>query len=104
MGRAAVLFGKLGMTQTEARNGVLFYLAVKDHKFAVLGDKGINDKVPDDFWDQMKDRMESDFRQGRFTEGLCTAVEEAGRLLRQHFPHTGAHDRNELSDELSVGQ
>ncbi|MBI1194077.1 MAG: TPM domain-containing protein [Bacteroidetes bacterium] len=102
--RAVALFEKLGMTKTEARNGVLFYLAVKDHKFAVLGDQGIDAAVPDDFWDQIKTRMESDFRQGRFADGLCTAVEEAGRLLRQHFPHSGARDRNELSDELSIGQ
>jgi uncharacterized membrane protein len=104
MVRAVALFEKLGMTQTEARNGVLFYLAVKDHKFAVLGDKGINDMVPDDFWDQMKTRMEADFRDGQFADGLCTAIAEAGRLLGQHFPYSGARDRNELSDELSIGQ
>ena len=104
MQRAEKQFEQLKMNQTAARNGVLFYLAVQDRRFAVLGDKGINDLVPDDFWDQLKAQMESDFRQGRFADGLCTAVLEAGRLLSQHFPHAGDQDRNELSDELSFGK
>ncbi len=43
--RAAWLFKKLGMHKTAERNGVLFYLAVKDRKFAIIGDAGINAKV-----------------------------------------------------------
>ena len=34
--RAIEVFEKLAMHQTEQRNGVLFYLAVKDKKFAVM--------------------------------------------------------------------
>jgi uncharacterized membrane protein len=49
--RAAWVFGKLGMHKTALRNGVLFYLAVEDRKFAIIGDAGINAKVPIDFWD-----------------------------------------------------
>ncbi len=103
MKRASELFEELGMIRTDARNGVLFYLAVQDRRFAVLGDSGIDAAVPAGFWDQLKAGMESDFRQGRFADGLCTAVKEAGGLLRQHFPYGGARDRNELSDELSIG-
>ncbi len=102
--RAAELFEELGMSATAQRNGVLFYLAVQDHRFAVLGDSGINAIVPKGFWDSIKSQMEADFKQKKFTEGLCRAVLEAGRLLATHFPHTGDQDRNELSDELSIGR
>lgn len=102
--RAVALFDKLGMQNTEARNGVLFYLAVQDRRFAVLGDKGINSAVPPDFWDGLKQQMESDFREKRFSDGLIKAVSEAGRLLGQHFPYAGqSRDRNELPDDLSIG-
>src|SRR4051812_9161714 len=55
--RAADTFHKMKMDRTELRNGVLFYLAVEDRKFAILGDKGINEKVPADFWDNIKEAM-----------------------------------------------
>jgi uncharacterized membrane protein len=47
--RAAWIFGKLGMQKTALRNGVLFYLAVEDRKFAIIGDGGIHAKVPEGF-------------------------------------------------------
>ncbi len=67
--RAATVFSMLSMHKTKLRNGVLFYLAVEDHKFAILGDSGINTKVPANFWDSIKEAMQTDFRQGKFTEG-----------------------------------
>jgi uncharacterized membrane protein len=101
--RATELFAELGMVRTEARNGVLFYLAVQDKRFAVIGDEGIHRAVPPGFWDGIKAGMEADFKQKRFAEGLCRAVREAGQALGEHFPHAGQKDRNELSDELSLG-
>jgi len=98
--RAAWIFGKLGMNKTAERNGVLFYLAVNDKKFAVIGDAGINAKVPAEFWNETKDLMASNFRQGRFTEGLTEAVILAGKQLKAHFPYA-KDDKNELSDEIS---
>jgi uncharacterized membrane protein len=98
--RAAYIFGKLKMHETALRNGVLFYLAVHDHKFAILGDAGINHVVPDDFWDQIKETMLSYFKDGKFTEGLSKGILMAGEQLKIHFPfHT--EDVNELSDDIS---
>jgi uncharacterized membrane protein len=101
--RAWEMFGKLRMHQTEARNGVLFYLAVQDKCFAVVGDEGITQKVDLDFWDSVKSDMEKAFRAGQFVEGLCGGIEAAGEKLSVHFPHAGEADSNELSDELSIG-
>lgn len=101
--RAAYLFGKLGMKDTDLRNGVLIYLAVKDKKFAIIGDKGINTVVPENFWDQIKNRMADHFRNGRFTEGLKEAITSSGEHLKKHFPRS-AQDVNELSDDISFGK
>ncbi len=103
MARAKQLFEELGMTATAARNGVLFYLAVKDHRFAVIGDRGIDQTVPAGFWDGIKDGMQSAFREGRFVDGMVRGIEAAGTALAEHFPHAGRDDRNELPDELSIG-
>jgi uncharacterized membrane protein len=98
--RAAWIFKKLGMHKTSERNGVLFYLAVEDKKFAVIGDGGINAKVPEGFWDDVKELLRKEFIEGRFTEGLSAGIVLAGKHLKEHFPHQ-KDDVNELSDEIS---
>jgi len=102
MDRAAWWFAKLDMQKTEQRNGVLFYLAVKDHKFALLGDAGINAVTPDDFWDTIKEKMLVQFKEGAFTNGLKEGILMAGEALKDHFPYQDG-DVNELSDEISFG-
>ena len=100
--QAAYIFKKLEMHKTELRNGVLFYLAIKDRKFAILGDAGINAKVQDDFWDDIKDLVQKQFKDGKFVEGLEDGIRMAGEQLKHHFPHT-SDDQNELNDEISFG-
>ncbi len=72
--RASFIFGKLDMDKTEMRNGVLFYLAVQSKKFAIIGDTGINKEVPENFWAEIKEVMEGNFKSGKFTEGLSTGI------------------------------
>jgi uncharacterized membrane protein len=98
--RALKLFGQLKMHKTERRNGVLIYLAVKDRLFAIYGDQGINEKVPDDFWDSIRDRMKEKFSKGLFNEGLIAGIQAIGEKLKQYFPYQ-SDDTNELSDEIS---
>lgn len=103
MDRAAYVFEKLKMHKTNLRNGVLIYLAVKNRKFAIIGDKGINAIVPDNFWDDIKQIMLDHFRDGDFTKGITEAVTMAGKQLKSHFPYQ-SDDQNELSDEISFGR
>lgn len=100
--RAAYIFDKMGMQKTERRNSVLFYLAVKNRKFAVIGDKGINAVVPENFWDDIKNSLLNHFREEKFTEGLMEGIEMVGKKLKKHFPHQ-TEDVNELPDDVSFG-
>jgi uncharacterized membrane protein len=101
--RAAIAqFEKLGMTATKERNGVLIFVAVKSQRFAVIGDSGIHEKCGPGFWNEIARAMETDFRAGRFTEGLVKGIRAAGDALATHFPRVeGAHDVDELSNEVS---
>jgi len=103
MDRAAFMFEKLKMHKTELRNGVLFYLAVKDRKFAILGDAGLNASVPDGFWDNIKETMVSHFKDGDFAGGLSKGILMSGEQLKTHFPYQ-TDDVNELSDDISFGK
>ncbi|MCB0395953.1 MAG: TPM domain-containing protein [Flavobacteriales bacterium] len=102
LNRAAVVFHKLDMDASALRNGVLFYVAVKDHKFAILGDKGINDIVPPDFWDNIKEHMLAHFKENRYAQGITEGIGMAGEQLRKHFP-VQEDDVNELPDDISYG-
>jgi len=101
--RAAHVFKTLKMHETKERNGVLFYLAIKDHKFAILGDMGINQKVEEGFWDSIKDHVIAKFKENKFGEGLSEGILKAGEKLSSHFPYQD-DDENELSDEISFGK
>ena len=98
--RAAFVFAKLDMHKTELRNGVLFYLAINDRKFAILGDKGINAVVPANFWQSISDHITELFKQQQFTKGLSDGIRMAGKQLAEKFPYQ-ENDINELSDEIS---
>jgi uncharacterized membrane protein len=101
--RAVHVFHQLHMQKTKYRNAVLFYLAVDHKKFAVVGDEGIHTKVPDGFWEQVKEHMIARFKQEKYTEGICEGIDRAGEMLHTHFPrHT--NDKNQLSDEISFGK
>jgi len=98
--RAEEVFAKYGMNKTGERNGILFYLAVKTHDFAVAGDSGIHAKVTQEFWDEINKLVLQHFKEGKFTEGLCKGIELCGAQLQKYFP-LGENDKNELSDEVS---
>ncbi len=101
--RAAQVFAMLKMHETDLRNGVLIYMAIKDHKFAIIGDAGINAKVEEDFWDITKDKMTTHFRNGELVEGLKIGILCAGERLSEFFPYQ-SNDSNELSDDISFGE
>ena len=100
--RAKEVFHFLNMDETEKQNGVLFYVAVDDKKFSILGDKGINKVVPDTFWDSVRDLVLARFKKGDYTNGLKLGIIEAGNKLKQFFPYQ-KDDNNELHDSISLG-
>lgn len=100
---AKEVFYLLHMDKTQEKNGVLFYVAVHTHQFAIIGDKGIDDKVPDNFWKEVKDIVTKEFSKGNKADGLVMGILAAGRKLKQFFPYK-TDDKNELSDEISKGR
>jgi uncharacterized membrane protein len=100
--RAADLFAQLEMHKTKLRNGILFYVAVKDRKLVILGDAGINRKVPEGFWNEIKDTVLGYFRQEEIACGLMEGIRMAGEQMNEHFPREMG-DVDELSNEISYG-
>jgi uncharacterized membrane protein len=100
--RAAMVFEKLGMHKTADRNGVLFYVAVCDHDFAVIGDAGIHEKVGAAYWQDLCNELEEHFRAGRYKGGLVKCIDHVGEQLKSYYP-VDKRDVNELVDDISMG-
>jgi uncharacterized membrane protein len=97
-------FARLGMAATAERNGVLILVAPESQSFAVIGDRGIAERCPPGFWDELAKGIARDFRESRFSDGIVTAVTRVGDELARHFPRRpGEGDRNELPDGVSRG-
>jgi uncharacterized membrane protein len=96
-------FERLGMTKTALRNGVLLFIASEENSFVILGDKGIDEKVPAGFWDEIAAKLTIRFKNGEFTDGIVEAVTAAGHQLKTYFPRA-ADDVNELSDEIDISE
>lgn len=97
---ASRIFEKLGMERTRDRNGILFWVAVAERRFAVVGDVGIHAVVDRGFWDDIVRKVEARFAEEAFAEGLIDGIEAAGAELVRHFPAVDG-DRNELPDGIS---
>lgn len=100
--RAAEVFDMLHMHNTKESNGVLIYVAVEDRTLVIMGDKGINDIVGQDFWESTKDIIINHFKNGDMKQGLVEGILKAGEKLEKHFPYQ-KDDINELPDDISVG-
>jgi len=96
-------FERLGMTKTALRNGVLLFIASEENSFVILGDKGIDEKVPAGFWDEIAAMLTIRFKNGEFTDGIVEAITAAGQQLKSYFPRAEG-DVNELSDEIDISE
>lgn len=102
--RAKELFEKLHMYETEAKNGVLVYLAMKDRQLAVFGDEGIDQKVGAAFWQQEVQRIVKQFGQQSYALGIQDMVLAIGDALKAAFPYDKKSDLNELPDDIVYGK
>ena len=94
-------FERLGMTRTALRSGVLLFIASEEQRFVILGDKGIDEKVPAGFWDEIAAKLTIRFKNGELTEGIVEAIIASGEHLKQYFPRA-AEDVNELADTIDI--
>lgn len=99
--KAVAVFNKLKMYETHQRNGVLIYISFSDRKLAIIGDEGINNVVPTDFWESTKNELIFRFKRNEFAQGIIDAVTEAGKQLKHYFP-VKLDDKNELSNEITM--
>lgn len=98
--RAKAVFAELEMHKTDARNGVILYIATDDRKVAIFGDEGISEQVEEDYWQDEIDKLIAEFKQGNFAKGIASVVSSIGEKLKRFYPSDGS-DPNELDNEIT---
>ncbi len=100
--RVKDLFFSNQMQYTENRTGVLIYLAYKSHHFAIWGDEGISKCLPSDFWNCTCIEAIDFFKDGKYIEGVLSAVNSVGDKLIHNFPEN-ENAKNQLPDDIIYG-
>lgn len=102
--RASEIFFQLKMQNTEHRNGVLLYIAMKDHELALFGDEGIHNKVGAEYWKNAVKNMIAQFAHQNICIGIEQCVLQIGQTLKETFPYEATTDKNQLPDEMVFGK
>lgn len=102
--RAAQIFYKLKMQETDHRNAVLLYIAMDHKELALFADEGIYQKTGEEYWNNAVKRMISQFTRDNISNGIEQCVKQIGQTLKEKFPYIPTEDKNELPDEIVFGQ
>lgn len=102
--RAAEVFFKLKMEQTEHRNAVLLYIAMDDHELALFGDEGIYKLTGEEYWNNAVKGMISQFSKDNVSNGIEQCILQVGQTLKEKFPYESTTDKNELPDDIVFGK
>ncbi len=97
--RAVRAFFEKRLYRTRDENGILIFISILERKVWILGDRGVDRKIPHEAWQKHAREISAGIREGRGCEALCTVIAECGKVLAEHFPKK-ADDTNELPDEI----
>jgi len=97
--RAVRAFYEKGLYRTRDENGILIFISILERKVWILGDRGVNLRIPHETWQAHANEISVGIREGRPCDALCAVIESCGRVLVEHFPRK-EDDTNELPDEL----
>ena len=81
--------------RTRDENGILLFVSILEKKVWILGDRGINEKIDQEQWQDIIDELSAGIRANNQCDALCHAVDQVGKVLLEHFPI-----RDDDKDEL----
>jgi putative membrane protein len=97
--RAVRAFYEKKLYKTRDENGVLIFISILERKVWILGDRGVDRKIPHATWQSHANEISVGIREGRACAVLCTVIGKCGQVLEEHFPRK-EDDTNELPDDL----
>lgn len=98
--QAYQIFCKYCKGQTKHKNAILIHINFTQRYLTIIGDEGIHQRVKQDFWNEIHDRMTILFASEQYLKGITEGVESVGIELAKYFPISGEKQLNELPDEI----
>ena len=92
---ATIAFFTENLYRTRAENGILLFISVFEHRVWVLGDRGINEKIPPERWQEIVDLVTDGIKNDRQCQAICDAITRIGETLREFYP-IETDDKDEL--------
>lgn len=92
-------FYRLGIQNTKDKTGVLLFILFTEKKFEIIADEGINNKISQDKWDLITNHLISNFKEGKYKDGIVKALDEIKDVLMNEFPRQ-SDDVDELSNDI----
>ena len=102
--KAKKIFFHLKMDKTRHRNGVLFYIAIKDRQLAIYADTAIHKAIGEQYWKDVVNHILEFFNKENYAVGIKECVLKIGDALRSHFPYDATVDKNDLPDGIIFGR
>jgi len=98
--RAAAAFLGEEISNTRDRTGVLLFVALFEHEIRILPDRGVDEQVPVEEWQQIVARLTGELRRGHSKgEAIVEAIQACGTVLVEHRVARREDDQNELDNE-----
>ncbi len=94
-------FYEKGLYRTRDETGILVFLSLLERRVWILGDRGINEKIPEGFWEERAMEITAGIRSGARGSAVADAVLRCRDELAKFFPKKPG-DTNELPDDVML--
>ncbi|HEX7026307.1 MAG TPA: TPM domain-containing protein [Gammaproteobacteria bacterium] len=85
---------------TRGDTGVLIFVSEAERYVEIIADRGINQQVAHEKWQQIVNELTSAIKRGDTLNGFLSCINACGALLQEHVPLTV--DKDELPNHLVV--
>lgn len=99
--RAELEFYRNKVFRTAAGTGILIFVSVMERKAVILADKGISSKIPNEHWNEVLEKFNSQLKSGTWGQAFVEAITVCGKDLEDHFP-LSVEGTNELKNHLVI--
>jgi len=99
--QATLEFFSNGVYKTKSKTGILIYISILEKEVIVIGDEGINLKIPNNSWDNLISKIVNGIKTNNLANGIIFGLKEADKLLKEHFPIKGEYI-NEIKQSLII--
>lgn len=95
-------FYRLKLDQTRHKTGLLIYILLQRNEFYILSDKGLNEKLSAEFWENEVKKMSHFFKEEKFADGIVDVLHDIGKILSEYFPSNKNDNPNEISNDVEI--